>query len=82
MIWLKAVLTGVVGALLAAVLAIVVTLIYVTWATRVWTWDGTGSGGIGFVSFGIVDAWVFLYLTMSFALAFWWSLRRQRSRTG
>jgi len=82
MIWLRAIFTGVVGALLAAVLAIVVTLIYVTWATKVWTWNGTGSGGIGFVSFGIVGTWVVLYLAISFALGFWWTLRRERSRTG
>ena len=82
MIWLRAVLTGIVGALLAAVLAIVVTLIYIEWAIMSSQWSGAGSGGVGFVSFGIVDGWVFLYLATSFALAFRWSLRRQRSHTG
>jgi hypothetical protein len=74
MIWIKSALVG----LLAAIVAVVVSVL----ATTTWLISmtaGSGSGGIGAVSVGIIEL-VFLPAVLAFALAFRWMLRRQRRR--
>ena len=72
MIWIKSALAGLVAATLA-VMAIVM-------ATAAWMVNvqiGAGSGGIGAVSFGVIEL-VLLPAAVGFAMGFWWMLRRQR----
>jgi hypothetical protein len=72
MIWLKSTLTGLVAA--------IVTIVAVVVATTTWHMSaGQGSGGIGFVSFGL-SGFVLLPAALAFALGFRWMSRRQRHR--
>ena len=72
MIWLKSALIGLVAAI-ATIVAIVV-------ATTTWHMSaGQGSGGIGFVSFGL-SALLLFPAALAFALGFRWMFRRQRRR--
>ena len=72
MIWIKSALAGLVAAILT-VMAIVA-------ATAAWMVNvqiGAGAGGIGAVSFGVIEL-VLLPAAVGFAFGLWWMLRRQR----
>jgi len=72
MVWLKSALTGLVAA--------IVTTVAIVVATTSWHISGNqGSGGIGFVSFGLSELLLFPAV-LAFALGFRWMFRRQRRR--
>ena len=76
MIWIKSVLVG----LAVATLAIMVGVVVVPIAMMAWMMNvhvGEGTGGIGAVSFGIIEM-VFLPAIVGFFLGFWWTMRRER----
>ena len=70
MIWFKSTLTGLVAAIATVVAIIVATT---SWHISV----GQGSGGIGFVSFGLSGLLLFP-AALAFALGFRWMFRRQQ----
>jgi hypothetical protein len=71
MIWLKAVAGGFIGAIAAAVLAIVLA---VSWSALSVP-AGAGSGAIAVV---VMGTQVLALLAIGFAAGFWWTLRRAR----
>jgi hypothetical protein len=72
MLWFKSALTGLVAAV-ATIAAIIV-------ATTTWHLDaGQGSGGMGFVSFGLSELLIFP-AALAFALGFRWMFRRPQRR--
>ena len=74
MIWIKSALVGLVAAIVTIIAVVVATA---TWMINVQI--GAGSGGIGAVSVGIIEL-VLLPGALAFALAFWWTMRRQRRK--
>jgi hypothetical protein len=75
MIWIKSVLVGLAGAILATVMVLIAVIV---WMVGVNT-GAVGSGGIGFVAVGIIPI-VFLPAIVGFALGFWWTMRRERRK--
>ena len=75
MIWIKAVLFGLAGAILATV-AVLIAMI--AWMVGV-NVGAAGSGGIGFVAIGIIPI-VLLPAIVGFALGFSWTMRRERKK--
>ena len=71
MIWIKAVLVGLVAAVLATVL---VPIAILAWEL-IPTIGAVGSDGIGFV---LVGTEIVLPAIIGFAFGFWWSVRRSR----
>lgn len=72
MIWIKSALVGVLAAIVTVISIVIFSM---TW----WIDAGAGAGGMGFYSAGISGLGL-LAGTLAFALAFWWTLRRQRRR--
>jgi hypothetical protein len=82
MTYVKTLLVGLIGALVATVLWIVVPIfVSVVWSTRSSSFVTNGSGGIGAVSSGILVPTGFSILLaalVGFTIAAMWYLRRSR----
>jgi uncharacterized RDD family membrane protein YckC len=72
MIWIKSVLAGLAAAILTVVAIVIAT-------TRISMTAGSGTGGIGAVSFGLSEL-LLIPFVLAFALGFRWTFRRQRRR--
>ena len=72
MIWIKSALAGLIAAILTVIASVVVTSAWMVNAQI-----GPGGGGIGAVSFGVIEL-VLLPAAVGFAFGLWWMLRRQR----
>ena len=74
MIWIRSVLVGVAGAVLATVAVILATVAWMFNASV-----GEGSGGIGAVSAGVIEM-VFSPAVIGFVFGFWLNIRRERRK--
>ena len=74
MIWIRSLIVGVAGAVLATVAVILTT---VAWIFK--DSVGQGSGGIGAVSAGVIEM-VFSPALVGFVLGFWLNIRRERRK--